>query len=81
MSYPRMCVKLLWRTGEVVRIRACGGILMRDSVNLNIPVLWDMMLCRDQTRCDKVCSFYCLNMFRAPICPSSGVQLVNVFRL
>jgi hypothetical protein len=21
--------------------------------------------------------FYCLNMFRAPICPSSGVQLIN----
>jgi hypothetical protein len=25
-------------------------------------------------------SFYCLNMFRAPICPSSGVQLINNFR-
>jgi hypothetical protein len=24
--------------------------------------------------------FYCLNMFRAPICPSSGVQLVNTAR-
>jgi hypothetical protein len=24
--------------------------------------------------------FYCLNMFRAPICPSSGVKLVNIFR-
>jgi hypothetical protein len=31
-------------------------------------------------RCDKVCGFYCLNMFRAPICPSSGVQLVSIFR-
>jgi hypothetical protein len=35
---------------------------------------------KEPTRCDKVCSFYCLHMFRAPICPSSGVQLVNVFR-
>jgi hypothetical protein len=35
---------------------------------------------KEPTRCDKVCSFYCLNMFRAPICPSSGVQLVNIFR-
>jgi hypothetical protein len=34
---------------------------------------------KEPTRCDKVCSFYCLNMFRAPICPSSGVQLVNIF--
>jgi hypothetical protein len=48
MSYPRMCVKLLWRTREIVRIRACGGILMRNFVNLNIPVLWDLMLCRHQ---------------------------------
>jgi hypothetical protein len=24
--------------------------------------------------------FYCLNMFRAPICPSSGVQLINNVR-
>jgi hypothetical protein len=24
--------------------------------------------------------FYCLNKFRAPICPSSGVQLINNFR-
>jgi hypothetical protein len=31
-------------------------------------------------RPQQVCSFYCLNMFRAPICPSSGVQLVNIFR-
>jgi hypothetical protein len=23
--------------------------------------------------------FYCLNMFWAPICPSSGVQLINNF--
>jgi hypothetical protein len=30
---------------------------------------------KEPTRCDKACSFYCLNMFRAPICPSSGVQL------
>jgi hypothetical protein len=35
---------------------------------------------KEPTRCDKVCSFYCLNMFRAPIFPSSGVQLVNIFR-
>jgi hypothetical protein len=32
---------------------------------------------KEPTICDKVCSFYCLNMFWAPIRPSSGVQLVN----
>jgi hypothetical protein len=36
---------------------------------------------KEPTGCDKVSSFYCLNMFRAPICPSSGVQLIpSAFR-
>jgi hypothetical protein len=35
---------------------------------------------KEPTKCDKVGGFYFLNMFRAPIYPSSGVQLVNGFR-
>jgi hypothetical protein len=34
---------------------------------------------KEPTRGNEVCSFYCRNMFRAPICPSSVVQLVNIF--
>jgi hypothetical protein len=48
MSYPRMFLKLLWRTREIVRIRASVGILIRKFVNIKIPVLWDVMLCRHQ---------------------------------
>jgi hypothetical protein len=48
MSYLRMFLKLLWRTREIIKIRAPGGILIRNFVNINIPVLWDMMLCRHQ---------------------------------
>jgi len=48
MSYPRMFLKLLRRTREIVRIRAPGGILIRSFVNIKIPVLRDMMLYRHQ---------------------------------
>jgi len=34
MSCPRMFLKLLWRTREIVRIRAPGGILIRNFVNI-----------------------------------------------
>jgi hypothetical protein len=34
----------------------------------------------EPTRCDRVCSFYNPNMVLAPICPSSGGQLLNIFR-
>jgi hypothetical protein len=34
------------------------------------PCIVDIVKGKEPNRCDKVCSFYCLNMFRAPIFPS-----------
>jgi len=57
VSYLRMFLKLPWRTREMVRIRALGGILIRNFVSINIPVLLDIMLCRHQCCClFRVCS-------------------------
>jgi len=48
ISYLRMFLKLLWRTREIVKIRAPGGILIRNFVNIKILVLLDIVLCRHQ---------------------------------
>jgi hypothetical protein len=39
----------------------------------------DLVKVKNRLDVTKYVVFYCLNMFRAPICPSSGVQLVNIF--
>jgi hypothetical protein len=38
MSYPRMFLKLLWRIREIVRIRAPGGILIMNFVNIKYKI-------------------------------------------
>jgi hypothetical protein len=54
-----------------------SGQMMNFQFDVHVTVHRRHSEGKEPNRCDKVCSFYCLNMFRAPIRPSSGVQLIT----
>jgi hypothetical protein len=49
---------------------------------MHYRILINMVIVKVENQLDatKYAVFYCLNMFQAPIYPSSRVQLVNTFR-